>query len=147
MDVSRWETHTLLASESDRAHKPMMSIIHYQLALAEAQRLEPILGTRDEFEELLTIKVVSCHNLANFWRNAGDTEYELKYLQLASEQVMALIPQCPRKECDTFIESIGCCKSALIEFLKRHPNPLVAQQVANIGTSNNCELIARFKLH
>ncbi|MGF1691839.1 DUF2753 family protein [Photobacterium kagoshimensis] len=147
MDVSRWETHTLLANESEREQKPMMSIIHYQLALAAAQQLEPLQGTRDEFEELLTIKVVSCHNLAAFWRNAGDSEYELKYLQLASEQVMALIPQCPRKECDTFVESIGCCKSALIEFLKRHPNPIVAQQVENITVSSQCEFIARFKLH
>ncbi|UXI00374.1 DUF2753 domain-containing protein [Photobacterium sp. TY1-4] len=147
MDVSRWERHTLLATEAEREQRPMMSVIHYQLALAESQQLEPIHGTRDELEDLLTIKVISCHNLAAFWRRAGDNEYELKYLQLASEQVMALIPQCPRKTCDAFIDSLGCCRSALIEFLKRHPNPAVAKQVEHINLSNQCELIAKFRLH
>ncbi|OLQ75239.1 hypothetical protein BIT28_09910 [Photobacterium proteolyticum] len=147
MDVSRWERHTLLAAEAEENNKPMMSVIHYQLALAESQQLEPIQGTREELEDLLTIKVTSCHNLASFWRKAGDNEYELKYLQLASEQVMALIPQCPRKECDAFIDTLGCCKSALISFLKRHPNPAVARQLEHINISNQCELIAKFRLH
>ncbi|EAS44784.1 DUF2753 domain-containing protein [Photobacterium profundum] len=147
MDVSRWETHTLLATEAEKSNKPMMTIIHYQLALAKSQQLEPIRGTRDELEDLLTIKVVSCHNLADFWRKNGDSDYELKYLQLASEQVMSLIPQCPRKECDAFIETLGCCRTALIEFLKRHPNPVIAKQLSHISTSNQCELIAKFRLH
>ncbi|MCM0147478.1 DUF2753 family protein [Photobacterium galatheae] len=145
MNVSRWEKHTLLAAEADKANKPMMSIIHYQLALAESKQLRPD-GSRDELEALLTIQVTACHNLANFWRKQGDTEYELKYLQLASEQIMALIPQCPHRDCEAFISSIGCCKSALIDFLKRHPDPRIAKQVAHITTTNQCELIARFRL-
>ncbi|KLV07927.1 MULTISPECIES: DUF2753 family protein [Photobacterium] len=147
MDVSRWEQLTLRALHSEREDNPSIAVVHYQLALAESQQLTPMKGTRDELEELLTIKVMSCHNLANFWRNQGDDEFELKYLQLASEQVMAMVPQCPRRNCESFIASLGCCKSALIEFLKRHPNPIVARQVENINVSNQCELIARFRLH
>ncbi|WP_299013625.1 DUF2753 family protein [uncultured Photobacterium sp.] len=146
MDVSRWERHTLLAAEAESSHKPMMSVIHYQLALAESQQLETIHDTKDELEDLLTIKVISCHNLASFWRKLGDKDYELKYLQLASEQIMAMIPQCPNKACSAFVDSLGCCKSALVEFLKRHPNPAIARQLVNINTSNQCELIARFRL-
>ncbi|MDO6579834.1 DUF2753 family protein [Photobacterium sp. 2_MG-2023] len=146
MNVSRWEMHTLLAAEAEKDHKPMMSVIHYQLALSESQQLEPVDGSLDELEELLAIKVTACHNLASFWRKQGDGDYELKYLQLASEQIMALIPQCPNRDCEAFISSLGCCKSALIDFLKRHPNPKVAKQVAHITTSNQCELIARFRL-
>lgn len=146
MDVSCWERHTLLATKAEKDNLPMMSVMHYQLALAESQQLEPVHGTEDELEDLLTIKVISCHNLAYFWRKAGDKEYELKYLQLASEKIMTMLPQCPHKACNAFVDSLGCCKSALIEFLKRHPNPIVAQQVANMNTSTQCELIARFRL-
>lgn len=146
MNVSRWEMHTLMALEAEKANKPMMSVIHYQLALAESQQLRPTAGNLDELEELLTIQVTACHNMANFWRKQGDNEYELKYLQLASEQIMTLIPQCPHRDCEAFISSIGCCKSALFDFLKRHPDPRIALQVAQITTSNQCELIARFRL-
>ena len=147
MDVSRWEQHTLLADKADKQAKPMMAVLHYHLALAEAQQLSPNSGTQDELDELLTIKVMSCHNLANFWRIHGDEEYELKYLQLASEEVMALLPQCPNTSCKSFVSSLGCCKSALIEYLKRHPNPVVAKHVEQMHSTSACELIVKFQLH
>ncbi|KLV05438.1 membrane protein [Photobacterium aquae] len=147
MNTSRWEQHTLLADNAVKSNDFLMAVVHYQLALAESQQLEPLSFQTEELEDLLTIKVMSCHNLANFWQQQGDVEYELKYLQLASEQIMTLIPQCPRAHCESFMSSLGCCKSALIAFLKRHPNPIVAKQVENMSLTNQCELIAKFKLH
>lgn len=147
MDADRWEKHTLLADDADRDAKPMMAVLHYHLALAESQQLSPITGSLEELDELLTIKVMSCHNLANFWRMHGDSEYELKYLQLATEEVMALLPQCPNTSCKSFISSLGCCKSALIEYLKRHPNPIIAKHVERLHSHNECELIVKFQLH
>lgn len=147
MDISKWETHTLLADKANRQGKETIAVIHYQLALAESMQLTPTSNKSEQLEDLLTIKVVSCHNLAKFWRAQGDNEYELKYLQLASEEVMTLLPQCPRTSCNSFVSSLGCCKAALIEFLKRHPNPEVAKSVKQIQHTSDCELIARFRLH
>ncbi|MBJ3826588.1 DUF2753 family protein, partial [Salmonella enterica subsp. enterica serovar Typhimurium] len=65
----------------------------------------------------------------------------------ASEKVLTLIPQCPNKECASFIDSIGCCTKALIDFMKRHPNPAIAKQVEKIDTATNCEVIAKFRLN
>ena len=147
MDMAKWEQHTLIAYEENTKNNPVMSVVHYQLALSIAQEMAVDQTHSVQIDDILTITVVSCHNLANFWRQHGDKDYELKYLQLASEQVLALIPQCKQTHCDSYIDSLGCCQSALVSFLKRHPNPLLANQVKTIRTYSNCELIASFKLH
>jgi len=72
---------------------------------------------------------------ANFWRVMGDVKYELKYLKLASEKVLTLVPQCPNSDCDA------------VAFMKRHPNPNIARLVQNIDSATNCNLIAKFRLH
>ncbi|AYV23513.1 DUF2753 family protein [Vibrio mediterranei] len=147
MDMKKWERHTLLADEAEKQGELMAAVAHYQIALSESQQMKFDTSDLEELEDLLAVKVMSCHNLADFWRAQGDSEYELKYLQLASEEVMTLLPQCPRTSCDRFISSLGCCKSALVEFLKRHPNPKVANHIANMQTTNDCELIVKFKIH
>ncbi|WP_234497359.1 DUF2753 family protein [Vibrio maritimus] len=148
MDTAKWERHTLLADEAAKRGELMSAVAHYQVALAESQRLEVNTeGDLEELEDLLAIKVMSCHNLADFWRAQGDSDYELKYLQLASEEVMMLLPQCPRTSCSRFVSSLGCCKSAMVEFLKRHPNPKVAKHVEQIQSVNDCELIVKFQIH
>ncbi|GAM72483.1 hypothetical protein JCM19236_3537 [Vibrio sp. JCM 19236] len=146
MNTEKWQQHTLLASQAETEGRDMTAIMHYQSALSESRQFSFADEGAEALEDILTIKVMSCHNLANFWRSQGDTEYELKYLQLASEEVMAILPQCPRTHCDSFISSIGCCKSALIEFLKRHPNPTLAGHVAQMQSTDNCELIVKFKI-
>ncbi|MCG3863013.1 MULTISPECIES: DUF2753 family protein [unclassified Photobacterium] len=147
MDISEWERHTLMADDAKTNNNPLMSIVHYQLALSIAQEITADPTDIEQLTDLLTMKVVSCHNLANFWRQHGDPDYELKYLQLASEQVIALIPQCKQTQCHSYINSLGGCQSALISFLKRHPNPAIANQVKAINNYSSCELITSFKLH
>ncbi|WP_318515074.1 DUF2753 family protein [Photobacterium leiognathi] len=147
MDTRSWEQHTLLADQAHTNNNPVMSIVHYQLALSIADEMTLDMPNEEQLNELLTIKVISCHNLANFWRQHGDSDYELKYLQLASEQVLSLIPQCKQTHCHSYIESLGCCKSALIAFLKRYPNPQIAKQIKAIPHYSNCERIATFKLN
>nr|WP_086941071.1 DUF2753 family protein [Thaumasiovibrio occultus] len=146
MDTGRWEAHTLRAIDEEQQGHLMMSVVHYQLALAEAQHLAPKLDN-DSLEELLTIRVASCHNLANFWRKIDEQDEELKYLQLAADQVLNLLPQCPNTQCKTFVASLGCCKAALVHFLKRHPNPAIAKQVEHLNYYSDCEMIARFQLN
>ncbi len=143
--ISEWEKHTLLADTALQLDDPVRSILHYQQALSLSEDISECVEI--EADERLLISVISCHNLAQFWRWAGDTEYELKYLQLASEKVLTLIPQCPNKDCASFIDSIGCCTKALIDFMKRHPNPTIAKQVEKINTATNCEIIAKFRLN
>ncbi len=145
MDIRDWENHTLLADTALKDNDPLRSILHYQQALTVSNLLSEV--AEIELEERLMISVISCHNLASFWRSVGDDGYELKYLQLASEKVLTMVPQCPNSECSAFIDSVGCCKKALVEFMKRHPNPTIARLVQDIDTATNCNLIAKFKLN
>ncbi|WP_159651523.1 DUF2753 domain-containing protein [Vibrio atypicus] len=145
MGIAEWEKHTLLADMAMNDEDHLRSILHYQQALTISERIGD--AEEIEVEDRLMISVISCHNMAMFWRNIGDIKYELKYLQLASEKVLTLVPQCPNTDCDAFIDSMGCCKKALIEFMKRHPNPKIAQLVQDIDTATNCNLIAKFKLN
>lgn len=143
--INEWEKHTLLADTALQLDDPIRSILHYQQALALSDEIAN--SVEIEADDKILISVISCHNLSQFWRWAGDTEYELKYLQLASEKVLTLIPQCPQHQCENFIDSIGCCKKALFDFLKRHPNPKIAQLVEKIDTATQCEIIAKFRLN
>ncbi|MCG9684089.1 DUF2753 domain-containing protein [Vibrio sp. Isolate23] len=145
MGVAEWEKHTLLADIAMNDADHLRSILHYQQALTLSERISG--SSEIDVEERLMISVISCHNMASFWRMMGDTKYELKYLQLASEKVLTLVPQCPNHDCDAFVDSMGCCKKALIEFMKRHPNPKIAKLVQDIDTATNCNLIARFRLN
>ncbi|CAM3574741.1 hypothetical protein VA7868_04039 [Vibrio aerogenes CECT 7868] len=145
MTVSEWEKHTLLADSAMRNSDHQRSILHYQKALAMSEQLTD--SREITLEDKLIISVISCHNLAAFWRHVGNSDYELKYLELASERILTLVPQCQRKECHAFIDSLGCCKKAFIEFLKRHPDPRIAHRVKDLDSMSNCNLIATFKLH
>ena len=145
MSISKWEEHTLLADIALQEKDHLRSVLHYQQALYLSERL--IDEEQIDADDLLTINVISCHNMANFWRTTGDSEYEFKYLQLASERLLMLVPQCPNKSCSTFIDSLGCCQKALINYMKRHPNTSIAKRVQHINTVSNCELIAKFKLN
>ncbi|WP_260259044.1 DUF2753 domain-containing protein [Vibrio intestinalis] len=145
MGIADWEKHTLLADIALKEKDHLRSILHYQQALT----LSEDIGDSEsiDVEDRLMISVISCHNMASFWRTMGDVKYELKYLKLASEKVLTLVPQCPNSDCDAFVDSMGCCKKALIEFMKRHPNPKIARMVQDIDTATNCNLIAKFRLN
>jgi len=145
MSIQDWEQHTLQADTALHNDDLLRSILHYQQALAISDQLT--VADNIELDDLLTIKVISCHNLANFWRISGDQEYELKYLQLASERLLSYVPQCPNSQCDSFVDSLGCCQKALVDFIKRHPDPDVAKIVQHIDTISNCNLIAKFRLN
>lgn len=147
MSIQKWEEHTLLADIAMKEQDHLRSIIHYQQALSISEQMIEQEEESYDIDDVLTINLVSCHNLARFWRKNGDNEYELKYLQLASEKVLTLIPQCPNSQCSSYISSLGTCKKALVDFMKRHPNPLVAEQVKHLDTATQCELIAKFRLN
>ncbi|EKO3406656.1 DUF2753 domain-containing protein [Vibrio fluvialis] len=145
MTIKEWEKHTLLADIAMQQADHLRSILHYQQALTLSDRLGE---TEDiELEDRLMISVISCHNMAGFWRTIGDNQYELKYLELASERILTLIPQCGNPSCEAFVDSLGCCKKALIEFMKRHPNPQLAKLVKDIDSASSCNLIAKFRLN
>lgn len=145
MTVSDWERHTLMANTALSESDHLRCILHYQQALALSDQISDIETV--ELEDRLIISIVSCHNLAAFWRQVGNQDYELKYLELASEKVLTLIPQCGNSHCEAFVDSLGCCKKALIDFMKRHPNPHIARMVQDIDTASNCNLIAKFRLN
>ncbi len=119
--ISEWEKHTLLADTALQLDDPVRSILHYQQALSLSEDISECVEI--EADERLLISVISCHNLAQFWRWAGDTEYELKYLQLASEKVLTLIPQCPNQNCASFIDSIGCLHKSTYRFYEASSKP------------------------
>lgn len=145
MSVNEWEQQTILAKQALEAGDELRSILHYQQALMASERL---LDTEEiELDDKIFISISACHNLAEFWHHVGDQEYELKYLELASERVLTLIPQCPKSDCESFISSLGCCKKALISFMKRHPNPQIARLVKDIDSASSCNLIAKFRLN
>ncbi|WP_194438704.1 DUF2753 family protein [Vibrio fluminensis] len=145
MEISDWEKHTLLADIALQEHDHLRCVLHYQQALTLSEQISE--SEEIEVEDRLMISVISCHNLASFWRTIGDTKYELRYLKLASEKVLTLVPQCPNTDCDAFVDSMGCCKKALVEFMKRHPNAKIARLVQDIDTATNCNLIAKFRLN
>ncbi|UPQ88703.1 DUF2753 family protein [Vibrio sinaloensis] len=145
MAINDWEKHTLIADFAMQDGDHLRSVLHYQQALTLSEEIRD--NPQIELEERLVISVISCHNMAGFWRTIGDTKYELKYLQLASEKVLTLLPQCPNTHCDAFVDSLGCCKKALVEFIKRHPNPEIARLVQDFDSAANCNLIAKFQLN
>ena len=100
-----------------------------------------------DLEQLATMRVATCHRLADFWRAMEEPSYELRYLKLAAELVTALVPQCPNRECESLISELGCCRAALLAFLKRHPNPEIARLIQVQDKVQGCELIGRFRLN
>ncbi|MGY3868493.1 DUF2753 family protein [Aeromonas crassostreae] len=100
-----------------------------------------------DLEELASMRVATCHRLADFWRAMEEPSYELRYLKLAAELVTALVPQCPNRECESLISELGCCRAALLGFLKRHPNPEIARLIQVQDRVQGCELIGRFRLN
>jgi len=142
--IELWEKHTILAEQSFKNKDFWRTILHYQQAYAISEELTK--RNKGSLIDQVTISVISCHNLAQFWRSQNDNRFELKYLQIASEKVLTLVPQCPRKDCESFISNLGCCKNALLDFMKRHPNPAIAKHIQHIDSAVQCELIASFKL-
>ena len=57
------------------------------------------------------------------------------------------MPQCPNRECEALISELGCCRGALLAFLKRHPNPEIARLIQLQDKVQGCELIGRFRLN
>ena len=68
-------------------------------------------------------------------------------LQSSLMLVTALVPQCPNRECESLISELGCCRAALLSFLKRHPNPEIARLIQVQDKVQGCELIGRFRLN
>lgn len=64
--ISEWEKHTLLADTALQLDDPVRSILHYQQALSLSEDISECVEI--EADERLLISVISCHNLAQFWR-------------------------------------------------------------------------------
>lgn len=145
MNIQEWEKHTLLADIAMQEADHLRSILHYQQALSVSQQWDE--SETLEIEDRMMISVISCHNMAKFWRTIGEQQFECKYLQLTSEQLLELVPQCRNPSCAAFIDSLSCCRKALLEFMKRHPNPELARMVQHIDTVSKYQLIAQFHLN
>ena len=137
-----WQRYMLEAEKALDRGTMGTAIGLYQLALGEVYELES-----DDQGELASMRVATCHRLADFWRAMAEPAYELRYLKLASELVTALVPQCPNRECDSLIRELGCCRAALLSFLKRHPNPEIARLIELQDKVQRCQLIGRFRLN
>ncbi len=87
-----WQRYMLEAENALGAGALGTAICLYQQALAEVYELSD-----GELDELASMRVATCHRLADFWRAMEEPAYELRYLKLASELVTALVPQCPNQ--------------------------------------------------
>lgn len=138
----QWQRYMLEAEQAWQAGSLGLAVCFYQQALAQVYEVENC-----DAAELATMRVATCHRLADFWRAMSEPTFELRYLKLASELVTALVPQCPHQECESLISELGCCRAALLAYLKRHPNPEIAQLIHRQDTLQSCELIGRFRLN
>ncbi|QFI55571.1 DUF2753 family protein [Aeromonas simiae] len=143
MNHLHWQEYMLEAQLAYEKGAFGTAVSLYQRALEVA--LEP--DDRLELAEQATMQVATCHRLAGFWREMAEPAFELRYLKLASELVTALVPQCPNRQCEALIDELGCCRAALLAFLKRHPNPEIARLIQTQDRVQGCELIGRFRLN
>lgn len=142
-----WQRYMLEAENALDMGALGTAICLYQQALGEVYELDADDLSADALDELASMRVATCHRLADFWRVMEEPAYELRYLKLASELVTALVPQCPNRECESLISELGCCRAALLSFLKRHPNPEIAKLIQVQDRVQGCELIGRFRLN
>lgn len=137
-----WQRYMLEAESAFGEGAFGTAVCLYQQALAEVYEL-----TDRNLDELASMRVATCHRLADFWRAMEEPAYELRYLKLASELVTALVPQCPNRGCEAIINELGCCRAALISFLKRHPNPEIAKLIRMQDKVQGYELNGRLRLN
>ena len=142
MTPHSWQRYMLEADRAWQAGSLGAAICFYQQALGDVYEM-----TQVELTELATMRVATCHRRADCGRAMEEPTYELRYLKLAAERVTALVPQCPNRECEALISELGCCRGALLAFLKRHPNPEIARLIQLQDQVQGCELIGRFRLN
>ncbi|PPA28671.1 hypothetical protein C3737_18745 [Aeromonas jandaei] len=122
MTPESWQRYMLEAERSWQSGSLGAAVCFYQQALGDVYEMSEV-----ELAELASMRVATCHRLADFWRAMDEPAYELRYLKLASE--------------------LGCCRGALLAFLKRHPNPEIAKLIQLQDKVQGCELIGRFRLN
>lgn len=142
MTNQNWQRYMLEAENALGIGALGTAICLYQQALGEVYEL-----ASGDLDELASMRVATCHRMADFWRAMEEPAYELRYLKLASELVTALVPQCPNRACESLVSELGCCRAALLSFLKRHPNPEIARLIQVQDKVQGCELIGRFRLN
>ena len=142
MENQNWQRYMLEAENALGMGALGAAICLYQQALREVYEL-----ASGDLDELASMRVATCHRMADFWRAMEEPAYELRYLKLASELVTALVPQCPNRECESLISELGCCRAALLSFLMRHPNAEIARLIQVLVRVQGCELIGRFRLN
>ncbi|MFR9719112.1 DUF2753 family protein [Aeromonas diversa] len=143
MNRIHWQEYMLEARVAQNNGAFGAAVCLYQRALELALEPDPEL----ELAEQATMQVATCHRLAQFWGEMQEPTFELRYLKLASELVTALVPQCPHRQCAALIGELGCCRAALLAFLKRHPTPEIARLIQTQEKVQACELIGRFRLN
>ena len=80
-----WQRYMLEAENALGAGALGTAICLYQQALGEVYEL-----ASGDLDELASMRVATCHRMADFWRAMEEPAYELRYLKLASELVTAL---------------------------------------------------------
>lgn len=75
MNIKEWERHTLLADIAMQESDHLRSILHYQQALTVSQQLDE--SEEIDMEDRMMISVISCHNMAKFWRTMAITNTSL----------------------------------------------------------------------
>ena len=114
MTNQNWQRYMLEAENALGIGALGTAICLYQQALGEVYEL-----ASGDLDELASMRVATCHRMADFWRAMEEPAYELRYLKLA----------------------------ALLSFLKRHPNPEIARLIQVQDKVQGCELIGRFRLN
>ena len=92
MTNQNWQRYMLEAENALGMGALGTAICLYQQALGEVYEL-----ASGDLDELASMRVATCHRMADFWRAMEEPAYELRYLKLASELVTALVPQCPNR--------------------------------------------------
>ena len=85
MTNQNWQRYMLEAENALGIGALGTAICLYQQALGEVYEL-----ASGDLDELASMRVATCHRMADFWRAMEEPAYELRYLKLASELVTAL---------------------------------------------------------
>lgn len=138
MDLSRWQQFSITADEALNQHNRQQAQYLYEQALSEAQAQWALCNPVDDgdsFVDAATAVINTCLNIANCWRIQSVPDTELTYLQQAAQLVLDTFQQGYTDICQQMTGCLGMCKHALIDYMKRHPDPATAQLIPHLEST------------
>lgn len=139
MDLTRWQNETLAAHDALQLNELNKAVDYYEAALSAADEQLNECRHANDIDVLVdatTAWINTCHNLAHCWRVQRSQEKERYYLCQASDIVLSLVPQRVDDERRAMNSCIGCCKHALLDYIKRYPDPEIAGLVHRLESSS-----------